>query len=452
MLENRSFDCMLGMLRPSGPGFDGLTGTETNIWHRADGVTQPIPVWNAPGMDAMAAAIPNPDPGELFGDIAVQINGLDGASPMGGFVDSYMRQPGNAPRDQQAVMHYFTPAQLPVIGGLANAFGVSDRWFASAPCQTWPNRFFAHCGTAGGWVNNGPTRFPYTMKTVFDLLEEAGKDWRIYFHDFPQAATLARLWPHPGGFRRVDVFLDDAAKGALPAYSFIEPRYFTDTILGDMPNDEHPPHDIRLGEALIAAIYNALRASPLWTATLLLIVYDEHGGCYDHVPPPQALPPGPPYPDGFSFDRFGPRVPAVLVSPYVAPGSVVRPPGATPFDHTSIVATLRGLFGLGALTARDAAAPDLLGALTPTPANLGPERIDAPSVQPSGLALAATKALLPNDMQRALGAAAAQLPTAGADHALHTRRIGAAPMPVSTQTAGAAEFVAAHIAAFLGES
>jgi phospholipase C len=452
MLENRSFDSVLGKLHDGTPGFDGLTGAESNIWHRPDGTTPRISVWNEPGMDPTTATIPTPDPGELFTDIAVQIAGLDGASPMGGFVDNYMRQPGTVPRSPHAVMHYFTPGQLPVLSTLATAFGMSDRWFASAPCQTWPNRFFAHCGTAGGWVNNSPPRFPYTMPTVFNLLDAAAKEWRIYFHDVPQSATLTQLWSDPvKGFRRFGDFLPDAANGDLPAYSFIEPRYFTDMLLGQMPNDEHPPHNILYGEMLIASVYNALRAGPRWAQTLLVVTYDEHGGCYDHVTPPPATPPGPPYGNGFTFDRFGPRVPAVLISPFIAANSIIRPPGTTPFDHTSIIATLRRLFGIGALTARDAAAPDLLHGLTATPDNNGPERIEAPVVQTTAAALTAMKILPPNDIQQGLAAAAAQLPTAGSDPAVHARRVATAPTPVLTQLAAAAEFVKAHVGAFLGE-
>ncbi len=451
MLENRSFDSVLGKLRDGTPGFDGLTGEEGNIWHQPDGVAQFVPVWNQPGMDATTAMIPDPDPGELFTDIAVQIGGLGGASPMGGFVDSYMRQPGTAPRNPRAVMHYFTPGQLPVLSTLATAFGVSDRWFASAPCQTWPNRFFTHCGTAGGWVNNAPYHFPYAMQTVFNLLEAAGKTWRIYFHDVPQAATLSRIWNKSAeGFRPFEAFLADAGSGTLPAYSFIEPRYFTDVVLGQMPNDEHPPHDILLGEALIATVYNALRAGPRWHETLLIVLFDEHGGCYDHVTPPPATPPGPPYGNGFTFDRFGVRVPAVIVSPYVAPRSIIRSTGPTPFDHTSIIATLRKLFGLGPLTPRDAAAPDLLPALGSTPSNDGPDRIAASPTQTTPAAVIAAKLRPPNDMQRALAATAAQLPTAGSDPDLHAQRVAAAPTPVLTDLAAAAEFVKAHVAAFLG--
>jgi len=159
MLENRSFDCMLGMLYPSGDKFDGLKGTEFNTWHKPDGSQQTIQVWKDPALDAKTVCIPDPDPGECFKDIHLQIHGLaadgtpnTGGPTMGGFVDNYMRQPPTTPAtDPYSPMHYFTPDQVPVISTLARAFGVSDRWHASAPCQTWPNRFFAHTGTANGY-------------------------------------------------------------------------------------------------------------------------------------------------------------------------------------------------------------------------------------------------------------------------------------------------------------
>ncbi len=174
-------------------------------------------------------------------------------------------------------------------------------------------------------------------------------------------------------YRLFDQFLADAHTGSLPNYSFIEPRYFTDLFKSFIPNDEHPPHNVLYGEQLIAAVYNAVRSSPCWKKTLLIITYDEHGGCYDHVPPPKATPP-----DGlianplkFDFDTYGVRVPAVIISPYIPPGSKVRPvPAAdgstTPFDHTSIIKTVRELFALGGkLTARDDGGTEFIECLEP---------------------------------------------------------------------------------------
>ena len=124
--------------------------------------------------------------------------------------------------------------------------------------------------------------------TVFGRLTEKHCDWRVYFHDFPQSATLATLWDDvPTNFRFFNAFASDAAAGALPTYSFIEPQYFTDTALKLIPNDMHPPHNIAYGEQLVAQVYNAVRSGPRWKQTLLIITFDEHGGCYDHVVPPR---------------------------------------------------------------------------------------------------------------------------------------------------------------------
>ncbi len=454
MLENRSFDCMFGMLQAKVTGVDGLRGDETNPWHAADGSIEQIGVWNDAALTAASATIPDPDPGELYADIAMQLRGLNGDAPMGGFVDNYMRQPAaDRPYDPKAVMHYFTPDQVPALSRLAGSFGVSDRWFASAPCQTWPNRFFVHTGTAGGYVNNDPPHFPYLMPTVCGRLADRHCDWRVYFHDFPQAATLARLWDDvPTHFRFFNAFLADAAAGTLPSYSFIEPRYFTDTVLNLIPNDMHPPHNIGFGDQLVAQVYNAVRAGPRWKQTLLIVTYDEHGGCYDHVVPPAATPPDDLTPDQVVFDRYGVRVPAVIVSPYVRAGSLIRPAGAVPFDHTSVAATLRKLFGIQPLTARDAAAPDLLDALDTRPDNDGPDRIVAAVPPPAVAEVSRVANKPPNDLQASLAAAAVQLPTSGANVAAHIQRLIDAPpqVPEHATVLNAASAVTANVKAFLG--
>ncbi|WP_051229214.1 alkaline phosphatase family protein [Paludibacterium yongneupense] len=387
MLENRSFDSMLGRLYPASPAFDGLSGAESN----PDLAGTPVQIWSGDGIDEAAVRFPAPDPGELWTDINTQLYGhaeapAAGEKPaMNGFVRNYQEQaaPALATDVARGVMHAYSEQQVPVMSRLAKQFAVCDRWFASAPCQTWPNRFFVHTGTANGYENNGPPHFPYLMPTIFDRFEDLEVDngWKIYFHDLPQALTLARLLPHVDRFRPYATFGDDVANGTLPAYSFIEPRYFQDA---DLPNDQHPPHAVTLGEQLIADVYNTLRSGPGWDDTLLVICYDEHGGCYDHVPPPQATPPGAPT-SPFNFDRYGVRVPAVLVSPRIAPGTILRPPGDVPFDHTSILATLRKRFGLGQpLSRRDAVAPDLECVLTlDGPDNQGPEHVEANPYVPS---------------------------------------------------------------------
>lgn len=177
------------------------------------------------------------------------------------------------------------------------------------------------------------------VDTIYNRFERAGmKDWKIYFHDLAQAHTLLKLFLLCDHFQFYRQFKADCQSGQLPSYSFIEPQYYPD--LAHPENDQHPPSVVTLGEQLIADVYNCIRSSKLWAKTLLIITYDEHGGCYDHVPPPAATQPEAPR-EGqvFKFDRYGVRVPAVIISPYVEPGTKLRPPGRIPYDHTSIIAT-----------------------------------------------------------------------------------------------------------------
>lgn len=414
MLENRSFDSMLGRLYPDRPDFNGLKGDEANPLQGGS----PVKVWADGKTDPDSMSIPTPDPGELWDDINMQIFGLDGRPgnpnpPMNGFVNNYVRQKDDpGPYKPEAIMHYYTPEQLPVLSALAKAFAVCDDWHASAPCQTWPNRFFLHCGTANGYQNNSPVHFPYLMRTIFNRMSEAGKDWKIYFHDFPQTLTLTDLWAHLDNFRFYEEeFQKDAANGNLPAYTFIEPRYFPDEKL---PNDQHPPHHVGIGEDLIAEVYNAVRNSPVWNKTLLIVTYDEHGGIYDHVAPHEAIPPDDTNPQPFGFDRYGVRVPTILISPYIQAGTILkRPPGSIyPYDHTSVIATLRKCFNLGGpLTRRDSVAPDLESVLNlSTPDNQGPDKVSPlPYTLPQDALEKALNAPL-NGFQKAMHEAASHLP------------------------------------------
>lgn len=433
MLENRSFDNILGFQF----GLD-MSYSNRNL------KGEPIHVWKSEG-DA-PRDIPDPDPGEKFVDMNYQIfedflPAADAEPTMGGFAVNYESQivrTFEPEYDPRAIMHCFTPDQLPVTSTLARSFGISDRWFASAPCQTWPNRFFLHCATADGYVDNIPPnkiglihRFPYDMPTIFNQFPRHRHGgpipWRIYFHDFPQSAVLSRLWPHLGHFHPIGRFARDVKDGCLPSYSFIEPRYTPNKLTGKMPNDQHPPFDPLWGEQLVAEVYNTLRADEeLWTKTLLVVIWDEHGGTWDHVAPGKA-----PAPDdgrspkpgnyGFTFDRYGPRVPALFISPYVKAGSVHRAQGPLPFDHTSVIKTLRELFTLegGPLTRRDAAAPSLLPVLEldPDHLNLGPAEIPVPPspVGDDGLAakVEAAAAAPIHGFQESLVHAASLLPQKG---------------------------------------
>ena len=348
---------------------------------------------------------------------------------MSGFVDNYARQPWPwTPEDPSGIMHYFLPAQVPIISRLALEFGVSDRWHASTPSETWPNRYFAHCGTAGGYVNNSLSRFPYQwprmMPTIFRRLGKHGYSWKIYFHDIPQAVSLFDLWP-----KIPDPFLSNSRpefERHCPHRPAAELQLYRAALLSDArsrtrcPNDQHPPHNLLYGEQLIATVYNAVRNSPLWPRTLLLIVYDEHGGAFDHVVPPAAVSPGGPYPDGFRFDRYGIRGPAVIVSPYVAPGSIIRPPlrpgwqrGPPVRPHLDPGDIAQAVRYRTADDAARRAAPDLLSALTlERPENDGPERLAIDPHRPSGVRAEGIRRHRRNGHQRSLRNSAA-VPAAG---------------------------------------
>jgi phospholipase C len=437
MLENRSFDSILGRLYPDRADFEGVPPGAFNMVDGAE-----VSAWTSdPGDGSGNFSIPTPDPLEAFNDMTEQIFGIGRAPPdpptMSGFAENYQKTGG----DPRNVMHGYTPAQLPVISTLAKSFAVCDRWFASAPNQTWPNRFFAHTGTAFGYVNNSPIHPPYVMETIFNRLTEAQRSWRIYFHDFPQTATLMRIWSelpeHLYSFE--EHFMADAMAGRLPNYSFIEPRYFADPLFSRLPNDQHPPHDVALPERLIARCYDAIRNGAGWQRTLFIITYDEHGGNWDHVPPPRAVPPDAERTDGFAFDRYGVRVPAVLVSPWIPAGTIARgPEGGAPFDHTSILSTLRTLFGpFEPLTKRDEQAPNLLGALSlEAPSNDGPRIVPLPSPKSDAMLIQTAGQAMATSAQSALSAIADALPTGVATIVEHADALAAGAITTEIDQVG----------------
>ncbi|HLM24730.1 MAG TPA: alkaline phosphatase family protein [Pyrinomonadaceae bacterium] len=439
MMENRSFDNILGALYPHSDQFEGLIldGSMSNTYNN-----EPYHVTNESSGDTFTT--PTPDPGESFQDMNLQIfNNTDGSGPatMGGFINDWMAGvttnypglpsgkeclwapdwpslprcpdpkvpcPGPNPSD---IMFYYTTSgsspQLPVTGWLAQNFAVSDAWFGSSPTQTFPNRFFVNCATSGGYVQDLDylcqlevwPNFP----SIFELLDGPGGpnpvNWKVYFHDYAISTMIKYVLEAYEQVRNFDTsdfgsetktptFFDDLNNHTLPKYSFIEPRY--GGIDNLPPNSNHPPNNVLEGEILLATVYNAIAQSDYyWPRTLLMITYDEHGGCFDHVVPPAAIPPGGTVlrnPSTFGFDRYGPRVPAILVSPYIQAGTVLRPNGfaynpvsngitttnsVTPFDHTSIIKTVCECFNIqGNLTQRDLDAPSLLPALTLSSANM----------------------------------------------------------------------------------
>jgi phospholipase C len=386
MLENRSFDHMLGFLysgsgnvSPAGHPFDGLAGTETN----SPSSGSPVTVYQIEPSTPNAYFMPGADPGEGYMATNSQLFGTDSApaSPatvpaMGGFVQDFAYTLGWQSQEgtwsivpgttASNIMGCFTPAALPVLSALATGYAVCDQWFSSVPTETLPNRAFACSGTSQGHMDDKTHTF--TAPSIFGLLNSHNLPWAIYGYD-TQPLTKDTFTDitgaDPSHFGVFSDFASAAKAGSLPAFTFLEPSW------SSTGNSQHPNYDVALGEQLIHDVYEALRAGLGWPQTLLVITYDEHGGCYDHVPPPSGATPPDDDAGEFSFDftRFGVRVPAVLVSPLIAPGTVYRvPAGSTPLDHTSILKTVEQRWGLPALTARDAAAPafgDVLTLATP---------------------------------------------------------------------------------------
>ena len=352
--------------------------------------------------------MPNPDPNEGFADITFQLFGTtnpgDNQPPeMLGFLANYLKAKGTNADTASQVMQQYSPSQVPVLSQLAKEFAVSDAWFASVPAQTWPNRGFMHTGTSRGQVTNNNI-FAYNTETIFEVLEKVGTTWAVYKNTILPSLTdlqFPRLLDFPSHFQDFGSFKSAAKNGTLPRYSFVEPSFVF------QPNDQHPPHDVALGERFLWDIWTALSTGPGWNETLLVITYDEHGGCYDHLPPPwqAAIPDAAsnPGPQGFRFNRFGVRVPAVVVSPYIEPGTVFRSPTSVPFDHTSVLATLRDWLAIPAATMlpsmRVAAAPTLEFLLTRDQPRAVPADLTPPHEPSSFLALAELAVAPLNDLQ-----------------------------------------------------
>jgi phospholipase C len=384
MLENRSFDHMLGFLylaagnvSPAGDPYEGLTGTESNPQTSGS----PVTVSRIEPTTPNAYFMPGADPGEGYMATNSQLFGTTSApaSPAQvptnqGFVNDFAYTLGWQTKEgtwsivpgtvASQIMGCFTPETLPVLSALATGYAVCDQWFSPVPTETMPNRAFACAATSQGHMDDKTRTF--TSPSIFGLLGQHGLTWGIYGYDATPLtkSTFTDISGAAGG--TVGKFTDfqaAASAGSLPAFSFLEPAW------SSTGNSQHPNYDVALGEQLVHDVYEALRAGPGWAQTLLVVTYDEHGGCYDHVPPPSgAVPPDNTAGEfGFDFTRYGVRVPAVLVSPLIQAGTVFRVPAdGTPLDHTSILKTVQTRWGLPALTARDAAAPDIGAVLTLT--------------------------------------------------------------------------------------
>lgn len=343
MMENRSFDHMLGYLQAEDPRIDGVDGTQSN----PDTTGKEIHVSN----DANYQSQLQPDPGHDFENVRQQIHGDKAGDPkMSGFVKSYfsMRQDVN---NSHNIMKCFKPEMLSALTPLAKGFALCTRWFSSLPGPTIPNRAFAHWGTSFGRVVQNPFFVGVKYKTIYERLVANGHTSKVYYYNLGSGtiAMTSVLSDQPSLFGSLQEFEAACESGKLPAYSFIEPNYNDqNTASGrDWASDQHPDHHVLAGERFIASIYmNIVRNPDLWRSTLFVVVYDEHGGIYDHVEPPAACCPD--EPDfaksndfGFTFDRLGVRVPAILCSPWIPAGTVISD---RVFDHASIPRTVSDFF------------------------------------------------------------------------------------------------------------
>jgi len=383
MLENRSFDHMLGWL-------DGVNGLAAGEYYNDATHSRP-PVRVYASRDNRAQQLVSTDVLHEFDDVQEQLLGdPSNTNGNGGFATNYQRalQNPDPPDDEYRTpagvrssaatpLSSFDEASLPILSTLAKEFAVCDAWYASVPGPTVPNRQFVHAATSGGMADSPEDMalgaqvvvagFNYENGTIFDRLSSRCLTWKIYAGDFPpMAMNLKNLvtnqssagWGPISDMTTFEEDLSEATDEDFPSYCFIEPTY--KALAGFVGgNSQHPLCAVSNGEDLLKRVYEALRKSPIWKSSALIILYDEHGGFYDHVVPPATVSPG----DerryetwsksksarGFQFDRLGVRVPAVVVSPYVAKGTV----SSLTYDHTSVISTLSKRFGLGNLTERD---------------------------------------------------------------------------------------------------
>jgi phospholipase C len=359
-----------------------------------------------------------------------------GTATMSGFASNYWYQKPSRDgvlANPKHIMQYYSAQTMPVSTYLATQYAVCDYWFASGPVQTIANRVFTHCGTPSKFPNSHTSRVdnpdftkdwwhpltpPVTDPTIFQLLDEqygqsspsAPLNWKVYYHDAPLSVLCDYVYYHwdydswtggnvwsfePDSLTNQPGFASDVQKGLLPTYTYIEPRYTDhsdDPLDYPNPNSNHPggsgvdwwdpneqyyppPIDVRYGEIFLCNVYSILLNHPeVFAKTLLIVTYDEHGGLYDHVPPPPAISPFTGRIDNFKYDRYGVRVPTILINPSIKPGTIYPPrdPKAgivnRPFDHTSILSTLIAQFGLqsGSLSPRVDQAPQLTGLVPAT--------------------------------------------------------------------------------------
>lgn len=444
MLENRSLDSVLGWLYESdqpanfipSSNSDPFNGLQTGNYYNPNGKEGKVPVTKIT-VD-QGQQIPSVDPHEEFQYVQIQIATTNEVE-MGGFYNDFSTVNKSVPKQ---IMETYTPESLPVINSLAKQFAVSDTYFSSIPTQTNCNRAFALTGNSLGlyydkprdlkaWVNNsfakhekGELDVTFNQKTIWDVLNENGfksqEDWMIFYQDLwppiygSYFFTQDLLWPTLGNqssdnFGSISTFFTQAQSGNLPTFSFLEPAWYEE-ILGN-GNDYHPPANVGGGEQFLYKLYDALKASPKWENTLLIINFDEHGGTYDHVTPPSGVKApwdnpsdGTPTPDSeeenFDFQSLGVRVPLILVSPLIEEKTVVRSTSGASFDHTSVIATILNHFEIQRdgwkLGSRTANAETFENVVTLTPAKA---RTNVSIASPVNTTSQTDKDVEPNDLQ-----------------------------------------------------
>lgn len=399
MLENRSFDNVFAWLyeheaplqfipSDTDPHYMGLSEETLHLYANplknslGDIVFSCAPIKGVPSLAGLNKInSPQYDPHEPFPNVTHQVFDFgDGKTPtMLGFLQDYAslwEEEEWLPEKHClcGVMETYTEKELPVLCGLAKHYAVSDLWFSSVPTQTNPNRAYSICGTSDGQTVNGGNlgHSIFYSDTLWNRLEEESPDttWTVFWQSDilegiikgPAAGpktflALERIPDIDQHFFKIDKFHELARNGQLPAISYLEPQWtisenldpknqrlidIKDLLVGLQGNDLHPPGDVRPGENFVANVYTSLIANPeSWNNTLLVITFDEHGGLFDHVPPPAAIPPDNLFQEGFGFDRYGVRVPTIFISPRIERKTVVRSDTPeTPFDHTSLIATI----------------------------------------------------------------------------------------------------------------
>jgi len=370
VMENRSFDHMLGTLKAMQPDADVAPLDATNP------DTDGTPIARFRMSDY---CFDDPEHGW-----AAAHGEWDGGK-MDGFVVYNYTNDGQ-PADGKRAMGYYSEADIPFFYGLANTFALADRSFGSLLGPTFPNRAFLQAGTSFGLVGGNLFAEPHT--NLVELLEAGQVTWHDYYAKLPTLGTfIESLSRHLDNITKLDYLFTDAAAGNLAQVNFVDPELGDD--FGAVRNDLHPPGDVQLGDQFLDKVIRALMQSPQWPRMAILVTFDEHGGLYDHVPPPAACPPDdlepvllPDEPPG-RFDRLGMRVPTILISPYARPHHVSH----TVYDHTSLLRLLEARFVLPAMTRRDANADPMFDLFDfDRPAFLEPPSLPPAILDPAKLA------------------------------------------------------------------